>query len=342
MARLVAGVDSSTQSTTVVVLDSETGVRVASGRAPHEVTGSGGARESDPLGWWRALGEALAMTGRAPEIVAISVGAQQHGLVVLDGSGEPLRHAILWNDTRSGPQTARLVDALGPDAWATRIGSVPVPSFTITRWAWLRDAEPTVAAAARAIRLPHDFLTERLSGHAVTDRGDASGTGWWSTASGRYERDVLGLPGVDLDERMLPEVLGPDRQAGPIRDVAARELGLSPGVLVGIGTGDNMAAALGLGVGSGAPVISLGTSGVAYAVSERRPSRWTGSRDGWVSNGTRSRPATGSWPYRGSTASEPPTCPMPRPPSWASDTTRHPAPSLPPRMKAPWSGCSMR
>ena len=292
MGQIVAGVDSSTQSTRVVVLDSETGAQVACGRASHEVMGVGGARESDPNGWWTALRDALAMTGRASEIAAISIGAQQHGLVVLDAAGAPLRPGILWNDTRSGPQTARLVAALGPAAWAYRIGSVPVPSFTITRWAWLREAEPAIAAAARGVRLPHDFLTERLTGVAVTDRGDASGTGWWATASGDYDAAILGLPMVDLDPGLLPSVRTPDLAAGVIRDAAAAELGLPTGVVVGIGTGDNMAAALGLGLRPGTPVISLGTSGVAYAVSERRPTDPTGIVAGFADATGRFLPLT--------------------------------------------------
>ncbi|MCY7417324.1 MAG: xylulokinase, partial [Chloroflexi bacterium] len=236
--------------------------------------------------------DALVMTGRTRDIAAISIGAQQHGLVVLDASGAPLRPAVLWNDTRSAPQTTRLVAALGAAAWAERIGSVPVPSFTVTRWAWLREVEPDVAAATRGIRLPHDFLTERLTGTAVTDRGDASGTGWWSTATGTYDPGVLGLQGVDLDERLLPGVFGPDRVAGVIRAVAAAELGLSPGVVVGIGTGDNMAAALGLGLGAGTPVIGLGTSGVAYAVSERRPVDPSGTVAGFADATGRFLPLT--------------------------------------------------
>ena len=211
------------------------------------------------------------MTGRAREIAAISIGAQQHGLVVLDAAGLPLRPAVLWNDTRSGPQTERLVATMGARAWAERIGSVPVPSFTVTRWAWLRETEPGVAAATRGVRLPHDYLTERLSGNAVTDRGDVSGTGWWSTATGAYDTGILGLPMVSLDPAMLPKVLGPSEPAGIIREAAAQELGLPAGVVVGIGTGDNAASALGLCLRPGVPVISLGTSGVAYAVSESRP-----------------------------------------------------------------------
>jgi xylulokinase len=271
VAALVAGVDSSTQSTTVVVIEPDTGRTVATAKAPHTVTGTGGARETDPDQWWSALRDALAATGRARDIAAISVAAQQHGLVVLDAGGRPLRPAILWNDTRSGPQTVRLVEALGREAWATRIGSVPVPSLTVTRWAWLRDTEPAVASAARAIRLPHDFLTERLTGEGVTDRSDVSGTGWWSTATGAYEPGILGMPGVDLDAALLPRVLAPDAIAGPVRDEAAAFLGIPAGIPVGPGAGDNAGAALGLGLAPGTPVISLGTSGVAFAVSTGRP-----------------------------------------------------------------------
>lgn len=275
-AGLVAGVDSSTQATKVVLVDPETGRPVAAGRAPHEVTGSAGARESDPETWWSALRDALGQTGRAGEVAAISIAAQQHGLVTLDALGRPVRPAILWNDTRSGPDAAALVDAWGPDTWAERTGSVPVPSFTVTRWAWLRRTDPDAAKRTRAVRLPHDYLTKRLCGRAVTDRGDASGTGWWSTTTESYVADVLGLPAVALDEAMLPQVAGPREAVGRVGAAAAADLGLSDDVVVAPGTGDNMAAALGLGLRPGEPVVSLGTSGTVYLVSERRVADATG------------------------------------------------------------------
>jgi xylulokinase len=263
-------VDCSTQATKVLVVDPEDGRVVASGRAPHEVTGSGGARETDPTVWWQALRSALAESGRAGEVGAISVAGQQHGLVVTAADGRALRPAVLWNDTRSAPDAADLRNALGAEAWAERVGVVPVPSFTVTRWAWLRRTEPEVAAAARAIRLPHDWLTERLCGHGATDRGDASGTGWWSTRDEDYVADVLELPSVALDRSLLPEVLGPQEAAGELHAAAAADLGLPEGAIVGPGTGDNMGAALGLGLRPGEAVISLGTSGTAYAAMSER------------------------------------------------------------------------
>jgi xylulokinase len=278
---LVAGVDTSTQATKVLVVDPDDGRVVATGRAPHEVTGEGGARETDPEVWWEALRAALRECGAAAQVAAISVAGQQHGLVTLDGHGRPLRPAILWNDTRSAPEARELTEALGGAAtWAERVGLVPVPSFTATRWAWLRRHEPDRAAAARAVRLPHDFITERLCGRAGTDRGDASGTAWWSTRDEGYVDDVLDL--IELDPALLPNVLGPREPAGEVGDAAARELGLRPGAVVGPGTGDNMGAALGLGARPGEPVASLGTSGTAYAVMEERAADPSGTVAGFA------------------------------------------------------------
>jgi xylulokinase len=253
----------------VLVIDPDDGRVVAAGRAPHEVTGAGGARETDPEVWWQALQLALAETGRAGDVAAIAVAGQQHGLVTLDGDGRPLRPAILWNDTRSAVEARELTEALGGAAtWAERVGLVPVPSFTATRWAWLRRNEPERAETAKAVRLPHDFVTERLCGRGATDRGDASGTAWWSTRDEDYAGEVLEL--IELDPTLLPEVLGPRAAAGEVTFTSAGALGLRAGALVGPGTGDNMAAALGLGASPGEPVVSLGTSGTAYAVMESR------------------------------------------------------------------------
>ncbi|MDQ0988156.1 xylulokinase [Streptomyces sp. V2I9] len=277
---VVIGVDSSTQSTKAAFVDAGTGEQLAVGRASHAVTGEGGARESDPETWWRALGEAVAAGLKesglpARAVTGIAVAGQQHGLVVLDGAGRPLRPALLWNDTRSAPQAAALTDALGgPEAWAARTGSVPVASITASKWRWLRENDPASAAGAAAVRLPHDFLTERLAGVAATDPGDASGTGWYSTATGAYDPGLLDLLG--LDPALLPEV-APTAAArvGTLTGAAARALGLPEGIAVAAGTGDNMSAAVGLGLGGDGlldhPALSLGTSGTVFAASRTRP-----------------------------------------------------------------------
>jgi xylulokinase len=276
-SRIVAGVDSSTQATKVVLVDLDSGAVLARGRAEHRVSGTGGARESDPEQWWTALRDALRQAGPlAGEVAALAVGGQQHGLVTLDAAGRPVRPAVLWNDVRAAGHAERLVRTRGPAWWAGRVGTVPVASITAAKWAWLREREPEHAAAAAAIRLPHDYLTHRLAGAAVTDRGDASGTGWFGTAAGDYDPQVLALPELALDPGLLPRVLPPDAPAGQVGAAVAAELGLPAGALVGPGTGDNMAAALGLGVRPGEAVLSLGTSGVVFAVSDRPAADPTG------------------------------------------------------------------
>jgi xylulokinase len=276
---LVVGVDTSTQSTKALVVDAATGRVVASGQAPHTVT-SGAGRESDPRQWWDALCEALHQCGKmAREAAAVSIGGQQHGLVTLDGTGEPVRPALLWNDVRSAPQARSLVEELGgPKAWADRTGSVPGASFTVTKWAWLAEYEPEAVRATKSVRLPHDYLTERLTGHGTTDRGDASGTGWWASGTETYDEEILAL--VGLDPALLPRVVRPGEVAGTVRD--SHDLPFSKGTLVAPGTGDNAAAALGLGLRPGTPVLSLGTSGTVYAVSTHRPADPTGTVAGFA------------------------------------------------------------
>ncbi|GHB28145.1 xylulose kinase [Streptomyces viridiviolaceus] len=276
---LVVGVDTSTQSTKALVVDAATGRVVASGQAPHAVS-SGAGRESDPRQWWDALCQALSQCGEAAhEAAAVSIGGQQHGLVTLDDRGEPVRPALLWNDVRSAPQARRLVEELGgPKTWAERTGSVPSASFTVTKWAWLAEHEPESLRATRSVRLPHDYLTERLTGQGTTDRGDASGTGWWASGTESYDEEILAH--VGLDPALLPRVVRPGEVAGTVRD--SHDLPFSKGTLVAPGTGDNAAAAMGLGLRPGVPVMSLGTSGTVYAVSRHRPADPTGTVAGFA------------------------------------------------------------
>lgn len=274
---LVAGVDSSTQSTKVQLCDADTGAVLATGRATHPAT-TPPRSEQHPDAWWDALVEAMAAAGAALagtgatllDVSAIAVAGQQHGLVVLDGHGRVLRPAKLWNDTESAPHADALVDRLGARAWADAVGSVPVASFTITKLAWLAEHEPQVLAQVASLLLPHDWLTWRLTGERVTDRGDASGTGYWSPAEDAWRTDLLGLVGSGPDRGwadVLPRVLGPTEPAGVLGAEAAAALGLAPGTIVAAGTGDNMAAALGLALAPGDVAISLGTSGTVYAAS---------------------------------------------------------------------------
>ena len=246
---LIAGVDSSTQSTKVEVRDADSGGLVGHGWAPHPPTAPPRS-EQDPEIWWRALGTARAEAGHVDDIVTMSIAAQQHGLVVLDEAGDVLRPAKLWNDTESAPDAGWLLQQLddGAAGWAAACGSVPVAAFTITKLSWLHRSEPETFARIAKVLLPHDWLTWRVTGELGTDRGDASGTGYWSAATGEYRLDLLEIVDGGLDwAAALPPVLGPESATG---------------------TGDNMAAALGLGMRPGDVAISLGTSGTVFAVSD--------------------------------------------------------------------------
>jgi xylulokinase len=263
---LVIGVDSSTTATKVELRDADSGRLVGRARRGHPEV-SPPRSEQDPESWWAALFGAISELSSANEAAAISVAAQQHGLVAMDASGRPIRPAKLWNDTESAPDSDALVAKMGPEWWAKSVGSVPVPAFTVTKLAWLKRCEPESFARMTQIGLPHDWLTLRLAGRLVTDRGDASGTGYWSPAEERWRTDVLDL----IEERpewpdCLPRVLGPSEPAGEVGSRAG-EIGLSPSALVGPGTGDNMAAALGIGLRPGSACVSFGTSGTVYAVS---------------------------------------------------------------------------
>src|SRR6478609_9284898 len=196
---LIAGIDSSTQSCKVEVRDADTGELVRAGQRPHSHTVPPRS-EQDPGEWWAAVTSLLEEHGR--DVAAISVAGQQHGMVVLDDERHVLRPAKLWNDTESAPQADALVRAWGAQAWADAVGTVPVASFTVTKLAWLREHEPEHFARVAHVLLPHDWLTLQLSGELVTDRGDASGTGYWSPSTGCYVGDVFGL--LDLDSGVAP------------------------------------------------------------------------------------------------------------------------------------------
>ncbi|MGS2616972.1 FGGY-family carbohydrate kinase [Micromonospora sp. LZ34] len=294
---LVAGVDSSTQSCKVVVRDAETGALLRQGRAPHP-----DGTEVDPEAWWRALGRAVEAAGGLADVAAVSVAGQQHGMVCLDDEGRVTRPALLWNDTRSAGAAADLVEEAGGGEggrrfWAEAVGSVPVASFTVTKLRWLATHEPTDRVAA--VCLPHDWLTWRLAGAPGldalrTDRGDASGTGYWSPATGEYRLDLLERA---FGRRLhVPTVLGPAERAGVLHPAAFREplanLAEAPsglpwppgpgrpwtgdGPLLGPGTGDNAAAALGVGAGPGDVVVSIGTSGTVFSVADAPAADSTG------------------------------------------------------------------
>ncbi|MEU2036659.1 xylulokinase [Nocardia amamiensis] len=268
----VAGVDSSTQACKVVVCDAETGTILRQAQAPHPA-----GTEVDPTAWWDALRSAGA--GLLDSVDAIAVAGQQHGLVALDATGIPVRAALLWNDVRSAEAAQELIAELGgPQAWADAVGNVPVAALTVAKLRWMADHEPELADRCARVLLPHDYLTWRLRGgepgsvpEPTTDRGDASGTGYWSPSSGAYREDLLAMAFRGRTPA-LPRVLDPAEPAG----------WTSWGALVAPGTGDNAGAALGLDIAEGDVVVSLGTSGTAFARSSHACADPSGAVSGFA------------------------------------------------------------
>ena len=268
MAPLVLGIDSSTQATKALLVDAESGEVLEQRRASHPE-----GTEVDPRAWLAAVDEAAGpLLDRAE---AVGVGGQQHGMVLLDESGEVVRDALLWNDTRSAPQAQTLIEEMGgPEASVEEIGSLMVASFTASKLRWVRDHEPENAQRAASVLLPHDYVSLHLAEQgtaAFTDRGDASGTGYYSTRAEAWA--------PELAERALGRALELPRLPGSPQEIMART---ASGAAIAAGTGDNMGAALGLSQGPGDVSVSIGTSGVCAMVSDSRPGDASGAVTGFA------------------------------------------------------------
>lgn len=278
MAPLVLGIDSSTQSTKALLVDAETGQVLEERRSSHP-----DGTEVDPRAWLDAVDEAAGpLLERAD---ALAVGGQQHGMVLLDEAGEVVRPALLWNDTRSADAATTLIEEMGgPQASVEEIGSLMVASFTASKLRWVRDEEPENAQRAAQVLLPHDFVSLHLaeSGTApFTDRGDASGTGYYSTREEAWKPELVEAAlGKGLELPRLPEAPN---------EVMART---ASGAAIAAGTGDNMGAALGLSLGPGDVSVSIGTSGVCAMVSDARPGDASGTVTGFADATGRFLPMT--------------------------------------------------
>jgi xylulokinase len=266
---LVAGVDSSTQSVKVVIHDADSGELVAQAREPHP-----DGTEVDPKAWEDALDKALAKVAKF-KLDALSIAGQQHGMVALNDKGEVIRKALLWNDTRSA-KAAEALNSEIPDIHI-RTGSRLVASFTASKVRWLCDHEPENAKQLAAVALPHDWLSWRMAGsnnldQLFTDRSDASGTGYFDPESNEFDQEIIKRITRGKSEFKVPKVLKPNEVGGKTKAC----------IPIAAGAGDNAAAALGLGAKVGDLVISLGTSGTAFAVSATPTKDATGEVAGFA------------------------------------------------------------
>lgn len=264
---LVAGVDTSTQSTKVRITDAATGEQVRFGQAKHP-----DGTSVNPEFWWEAFTKAAEQAGGLDDVAALAVGGQQHGMVILDKQGNVIRDAMLWNDTSSAPQAAALIDKLGaapaegdePDdvtargkqRWVKAVGSSPVASYTLTKVAWVAENEPENAKKIAAVCLPHDWLSWRIAGYGpvaegedahlealFTDRSDASGTIYYDAAHDEYRRDLIAMvlapaegeeaAKAHADAIVLPTVLGPREAAAVKADPAIAGKDVEGGCIIG-------------------------------------------------------------------------------------------------------------
>jgi xylulokinase len=269
---MVLGVDCAATATTVELRDADDGRVFASGRAAYPAV-EGPATEQDPHVWWQGLVEARQQAGGALGVAAVAVAAPQQGLVLVDADHRVLGPAVLGPDRRGAKETGALIEALGDAAdWIVAVGSVPDFSFPIAKLAGLQVTEPRRFAAIDKVLAPHDWLTYRLSRHFVTDRGDASGTGYWSPRENVWRADLLALVDDTKDWGLcLPRVAGPSEAAGD------RE-----GVLIAAGTGETMSAALGVALEPRDLLVVLDAGVTVGTVRERPTEDPTGAVTGFA------------------------------------------------------------
>ena len=261
------GVDLGTSAVKAVVVDDE-GAVVATAQAPLDVSRPHPLwSEQDPEDWWRAVEAAvgeLAAAGRTSGVRAIGLSGQMHGATLLDEADRPLRPAILWNDGRSA-DACRVLEATAP-ASRRITGNLAMPGFTAPKVVWLREHEPEVAARLRRVLLPKDYVRLRMTGEAISDCSDASGTLWLDVGRRAWSSEMLAACG--LDERAMPALVEGSAEGGRLRAEVAAAWGMDVVPVAG-GAGDQAAGAVGAGViRPGHASLSLGTSGVLFAADD--------------------------------------------------------------------------
>jgi xylulokinase len=269
----VLGIDASTTATKAVLIDGS-GAVVATAAAdygfdvPHPLWS-----EQDPHLWWdgaiAAIGTVLASTGVAgSEVEAIGLTGQMHGAVLLDATGEVLRPAILWNDQRTGPECESIRQAVGPTRLIEITGNDALTGFTAPKLVWVRDHEPDVWRRVRHVLLPKDYVRLRLTGEYAIDKADGAGTILFDLAARDWSAEVLTALGID--PAWMPRTWEGPEVSGTVTTEAAAATGLRAGTPVVAGGGDQAANAVGVGaVRSGTVALSLGTSGVVFATTDR-------------------------------------------------------------------------
>lgn len=276
MRELLLGVDSGTQSTKVVVMDARDGKVLATGSQSYDLLPNlpPGAKEQHPHTWRDAAAAAMRQALRAAkasgsEVKAIGVSGQQHGFVPLDAADQVIRPAKLWCDTSTVAECEEITAALGGLKGAIRtVGNAILPGFTAPKILWLKKHEPKNYAQLATILLPHDYLNFWLTGEKKMEYGDASGTALLDVRRRKWSDAAINVIDPELHSK-LPELIPSEQPIGRLQSATARQMDLSPDILVSAGGGDNMMGAIGTGnTKAGVITASFGTSGTIYACAD--------------------------------------------------------------------------
>ena len=270
---LVLGIDVSTTATKAVLVDGEGAVRGIGQAAYGLSTPKPLWSEQDPADWWTgtvaAIRQVLDETGAdADEIEGVGLTGQMHGAVLLDDTDAVLRPAILWNDQRTAAECALIREAVGPERLIAITGNDALTGFTAPKLVWVREHEPEVWSHVAHVLLPKDYVRLRLTGEHAIDKADAAGTLLLDLAARDWSPVVLDA--LDIPSDWLPQTFEGTDVTGMVSDAAAAATGLRPGTPVVAGGGDQSANGVGVGaVAPGTTALSLGTSGVIFASTDR-------------------------------------------------------------------------
>lgn len=274
---LYAGIDCGTQSTKVVIVDSESAQILGEGTAPHPMISEPSGRREQHAHWWTdaleiAFVHAIKQAGiDGQKIAAIAVSGQQHGFVPLDSQGKVIAPVKLWCDTETAAENQQLTDALGGTKGAlAQLGLMPQTGYTLSKILWLKIHHPDLWQQLATVLLPHDYLNFWLTGVRVAEYGDASGTGLLNIRTREWDTHTINL--IDDSGRLqaaLPPLISAESCIGTVLPEIAKKLGISSHTKVASGGGDNMMAAIGTGnIVPGIITMSLGTSGTLFTYSD--------------------------------------------------------------------------
>ncbi len=276
MSEYFIGIDSGTQSTKTILLDTVSGEIVASASKQYDLIEGlpAGHKEQQPVEWIAAVRETIRPTldksgvDRA-KVRGVGVSGQQHGFVALDENDQVIRAAKLWCDTATSPECEEIIANMGGlEKTIEAVGNGVPAGFTASKILWLKKHEPENFKRLRWILLPHDYINFWLTGRKTMECGDASGTALLDVRNRKWSQAAINAIDPRLID-MLPPLIRSEEIAGTLRPELAREFGLGEGVIVSSGGGDNMMGAIGTGnVRAGVVTVSLGTSGTIYACGE--------------------------------------------------------------------------